>query len=218
MEQFPTLLPYTTIKDVVLETLIPWLNSSSPLSTSSFPPPQLSSIPLASEIHPGAMTAVGFTCWWRHPGCLWDGHHHGCRREIKQPSDVSSATSVKGPLRQCSVYTVITKMSENTHTFPPWLWSQFPECSPSQNEMTLSNNWVSPKRLKRWIQLKGELGSYCLHSERPRMPRVKHKVLSLLPKEPLFRDSRKKYTHVTIFSNLTRTLSVAKRNERGKNG
>lgn len=166
MEQFPTVLPYTTIKDVVLETLIPWLNSSSPLSTSSLPPP-LSSIPLASEIHSGAMTAAGSTCWWWHPVCLWDEHRHGFRREIKHPSDVSSATSVQGPLRQCFIYTVITKMSENIKSFPPWLWSQFPECSPSQrNEMILSNNWVSPKGLKHWIQLtRTQLSSYWIHCE-----------------------------------------------------
>lgn len=131
MEQFLTVLPYTTMKALVLETLIPWLNSSSPLSTSSCPPP-LSSIPLASEIHSGAMTAAGSTCWWWHPACLSDEHHHGFRREIKRPSDASSATSVQGPLWQRFIYIVITKMSENTKSFSPWLWSQFPECSPSQ--------------------------------------------------------------------------------------
>lgn len=161
MEQFHS-SPYTTIKDVVLETLIPWLNSSSPSFYLTPTPTFIHATSLASEIHSGAMTAAGSTCWWWHPVCLWDEHHHGFRREIKHPSDVLSDLSARTVMTMFHLhcdYKNVWKHKVSHHGSD----LSFLECSPSQrNEMILSNNWVSPKGLKHWIQLtRTQLSSYC---------------------------------------------------------
>lgn len=67
-------------------------------------------------------------------GGIWCASEMSVTMGLEEKSNASLMCSqrVKGPLQQCCfVYIVNTKMSQNTKSFPLWLWSQFPECSPS---------------------------------------------------------------------------------------
>lgn len=141
----------------------------------------------AAAVCSGAVVAAGPQL------SVWRASLSVFRRKIKCLSDVSSATSVRGPLQQCCfLYTVNTKMSQNTKRFPLWLWSLFPEPSPPQRNNTKWSFLAAGSLQKAWnagFKWKGNDGAPTVYTVGgPWVQRSKRKPWSLLPKESRFRE------------------------------